>query len=90
MVDGTRLVSRLTTRDVVTSYKSMLTRGVRRASALAAGTSLFEIRLDRTSPLAGQQLRDIKLPSGTLVISITRDGETLFPRAETPLSRATP
>lgn len=85
VVDGTRLVGRLTTRDVVTSYKSMLTRGVRRASALAAGTSLFEIRLDRTSSLAGKQLCEVKLPSDTLVISITRDGETLFPRADTPL-----
>ena len=85
VVDGDRLVGRLTARDVVTSYKSMLTRGVRRASALAAGTSLFEIHLDRTSALAGHQLRELKLPSDTLVISITRDGETLFPRADTAL-----
>lgn len=85
VIDRDRLVGRLTTRDVITTYRSMLTRGIRRANSLAAGTTLFEINIDRTSPLAGRELRDAGLPTGTLVISITRDGETLFPRADSRL-----
>jgi Trk K+ transport system NAD-binding subunit len=38
------------------------------------------------SPLVGCTLAQVRLPSGTLVISVTRDGETVFPRASTRLT----
>ncbi|HEU0116085.1 MAG TPA: TrkA C-terminal domain-containing protein, partial [Thermomicrobiales bacterium] len=46
---------------------------------------LLEARIDAGSPLAGRELRHIRFPPATLVVSIARDGETLFPRAATRL-----
>jgi chloride channel protein, CIC family len=85
VVDGNRLVGQLLTRDIMSTYKNTLQRSVRRASALTAGTVLFEAHLNKTSPLAGRTLRDSQLPSHTLVVSVSRDGETIFPQANTRL-----
>jgi CIC family chloride channel protein len=75
----------LTVKDVAKTYKSSLEKSVRRANALPGDTTLLEARLSRSSPLAGHALRDTDLPKGTLVVSITRNGETIFPRAGTRL-----
>src|SRR5262249_26301353 len=85
VVEEHRVVGRLNVRDVMRTYKATLERSVRRATALNADSTLFEVRLGAGSPLAGRTLREADLPSDTLVVSITRAGETLFPRAETQL-----
>jgi CIC family chloride channel protein len=86
VVEGGRLVGRLHVRDVVTTYKATLERSVRRARALPEGTALFEVRVGAASPLVGRPLAEAGLPGGTLVVSITRGGETIFPRASTRLA----
>jgi CIC family chloride channel protein len=86
VVDGGHLVGYLTIRDVVRTYKSTLRQSVRRAGALPGDTVLVEARIGSTSPLAGRTLRDAGLPSDTLIISVSRDGETIFPRAATELA----
>ena len=85
VAEAGRLVGQLHVRDVMETYKANLERSVRRAKALTAGSTLFEVRLDASSPLAGRVLRDAGFPRDTLVVSITRDGETIFPRATTRL-----
>jgi CIC family chloride channel protein len=85
VVDGRRVVGQLQARDVMSVYKAHLQRGVRRAQALSAESTLFEVRLDTSSPLAGHTLQERALPRDTLVLSVTRSGETLFPRATTRL-----
>ena len=85
VVEGRRLVGQLHVRDVMETYKANLERSVRRAHALTAESTLFEVRVDASSPLAGRALRDAGFPRDTLVVSITRDGDTLFPRATTRL-----
>jgi CIC family chloride channel protein len=85
VAEGGRLVGQLHVRDVMETYKANLERSVRRAKALTAGSTLFEVRLDASSPLTGRVLRDAGFPRDTLVVSITRDGETIFPRATTRL-----
>jgi Trk K+ transport system NAD-binding subunit len=52
---------------------------------LTADTSVFEVQVRPGSPLAGRTLREAGLPPGTLVISVTRGGATIFPRASTRL-----
>jgi Trk K+ transport system NAD-binding subunit len=86
VVDRGEVVGQIDVRDVVATYKATLQRSVRRASALPAGTVLFEVRLLPTSPLAGRTLREAALPKDILVASIARDGETIFPRADTLLA----
>ena len=76
----------LTVKDVAKTYRSTLAKSVRRANALPGDTTLFEASLSDSSPLAGHKLRDADLPKGTLVVSITRNGETIFPRADTQLN----
>jgi len=79
------IVGQIDVRDVVATYKATLQRSVRRASALPAGTVLFEVRLQATSPLAHRTLREVALPRDVLVASIVRGGETIFPRADSRL-----
>jgi CIC family chloride channel protein len=86
VAEGGRLVGRLHVRDIITTYKSALERSVRRAHALPAGTALFEVRVPATSPLIGRTLAEAGLPSGALVVSVMRDGETIFARASTRLA----
>jgi CIC family chloride channel protein len=83
VVQSGGVVGRLHVRDVVGTYKRMLTLGVRRARALAPGAVMFEARVGARSPLAGRTLAEAGLPKGTLVVAIQRDGETMFPRATT-------
>jgi predicted transcriptional regulator len=83
VVERGRLVGRVTVRGILHTYKSTLQRSVRRAATLPHDTSLFEARLVASSSLVGRTLADAGLPPDVLVVSITRDGETLFPRAST-------
>jgi CBS domain-containing protein len=83
VVAGGSLVGRVTVRDILQTYKGTLRRSVRRAATLPRDTSLFEARLVASSSLVGRTLSEAGLPRDALVVSITRDGETLFPRAST-------
>jgi CIC family chloride channel protein len=83
VVEGGRVVGQLQVRDVVRTYRANLERSVRRAQALSPESKLLEARLDASSPLVGRTVRDAGFPRDTLVVSIARDGETLFPRATT-------
>jgi Trk K+ transport system NAD-binding subunit len=75
----------LTTRNIVSAYRAALSRNVRRTRQIGVESELLEAHLDRGSPIAGKRLQDVQFPSETLVVSISRDGETLFPRGETCL-----
>lgn len=85
VVDGQRVIGQLQIRDIMSTYKANLERSVQRAQALSPESTMFEVRLDASSPLAGRTLRDAGFPRNTLVVSVTRDGETLFPHAATQL-----
>jgi CIC family chloride channel protein len=85
VIEDHRFVGRLTVRDIIETYRTTLANSVRRATTLPGNTSLFEVRLAKSSPLAGQILRESHLPSETLVVAIIRDGETIFPTADTRL-----
>jgi CIC family chloride channel protein len=87
VVEGRRLVGRLTARNIMRVYKTTLQRSVSRARSLTDNTSMFEVRVNASSPLAGHTLREIKWPPNTLVVSVNREGETIFPRADTRLQR---
>ena len=48
-------------------------------------TVMFEARVGKSSVLSDLTLREIKWPPNTLVVSVNRSGETIFPRADTKL-----
>jgi CIC family chloride channel protein len=85
VVEGNLVVGQLHVRDVVSTYKATLQRGVRRASALPTGTVAFEAHVRAGSSLDGQTLQQAGFPSDVLVASVARAGETIFPRASTRL-----
>ncbi len=85
VVEDGRYVGVLTVKDVARTYRESLEKGVRRAEALPGDVTLFEARLGATSAIAAHSLKEANLPKGTLVISITRNGETMFPRADARL-----
>lgn len=47
--------------------------------------ALTELRLEAGSPGAGTSLRDLRLPAGSLVVSVMRDGEAFVPDGSTIL-----
>jgi CIC family chloride channel protein len=79
-------IGNLTMRDIVAAYKTALARGVRRTRRLGAESELLEAQLDAASPLTGRALREITFPADALVVSIARNGETLFPKGDTTLA----
>lgn len=85
VVDHGETIGELTNREALAAYKKMLQRGVRRARAMPSSSLIVEGRIRQGSLFAGKTLREAKLPRGTLVVSIKRGRETLFPTAETML-----
>jgi CBS domain-containing protein len=85
VVEDGVVVGRVGMRDVVRTYKSTLRQSVRRVSALPPETVLFEVAVAPVSPLVGRPLAELGLPPSTLVVSILRDGEVIFPRAATEI-----
>jgi CIC family chloride channel protein len=85
VIENDRLVGRLTVKDSISTYRHTLERSVRRTNALPGTTALLEARLNPPSPLIGKTLRDAGFPKDTLLVSVTRKGETIFPTADTKL-----
>jgi CIC family chloride channel protein len=85
VVESGRLLGKLTVKDAIAAYRNALERSIRRTNALPGSTALFEAQLKPSSPLAGKTLRDAHFPSDTLVVSIMRQGEAVFPHADTQL-----
>ena len=80
-------IGQVTYRGALTAYRRMLHRGVRRARALPETSLVVESHIQHTSSLVGKALREAGLPRGTLVASISRGGEMLFPHADTVLAQ---
>lgn len=85
VVVGNRVVGGLGVRDVIATYKKTLPRSARRTRALPSETSVFDVQLRADSVAAGRMLRDAALPVGVLVVAIRREGETMFPMADSRL-----
>jgi CIC family chloride channel protein len=87
VVDGREqtLAGTVSASDIVNTYRASLRWTVRRMRGLTVDTVMLETRIEKGSPLAGKALRELNLPSGTLVISVHRDGATVLPRGNTAL-----
>lgn len=70
----------LTAADVTRVYREALAKSSRRMRGMVAGTVMIEEKIEPGMRLAGRALRDAHLPLDTLVVSIRREDELLFPR----------
>ena len=67
---------------------TLLVPGAINVDAFAADSiEVAEVVLNEGSPAVGRALRDVNLPSGSLVVGVVRRGEALVPRGGTVLER---
>lgn len=66
--------------DIVHLYRETVAKDVRRMRGLVEGTVMLETTIEPGMHLARVALREAQLPPETLVVSIRRSGELLFPR----------
>ncbi len=85
VVESGNLLGKLTVKDAIATYRNTLERSIRRTNSLPGNTTLFEAQLKPSSPLSGKTLRDAGLPPNTLVVSVMRQTEAVFPHGDTRL-----
>jgi CIC family chloride channel protein len=85
VMDGHEFLGQLSVRDIIQTYKQTLEKSVRRTRTLTPESIMFEVTVQESSVLAGRRLREIGLPNETMIVSITHDGHTVFPNADTIL-----
>src|SRR6266566_686470 len=77
------VVGRLSSEVIVRAYRETLAKGSRRMRGLVEGTVMVEALIEPGMRPAGRPLREAHLPAESLVVSIRRQGELLFPRGST-------
>ncbi|MCS7236631.1 MAG: TrkA C-terminal domain-containing protein [Armatimonadota bacterium] len=85
VVDDGRVVGTLHARDVLRIYREFADARVRVTPPLHGPARAVEATVPPGSPLASRTLREAALPPGVLVVAVLRDGEVLFPKADTVL-----
>jgi CIC family chloride channel protein len=80
---GRHLVGRISAQEIVRAYRETLAKGSRRMRGLVEGTVMIEAEIEPGAWLAGRPLREAHLPAESLVVSIRRHNEMLFPRGST-------
>jgi CIC family chloride channel protein len=78
-------VGTVSVRDAMAAYRRWLSVGVRRTVAVPNASVLIELTLGERSNLANRALHESELPPETLIVSVLRGGEAIFPRAATIL-----
>src|SRR5579883_97455 len=70
---------------IMEAYHRAVAQGTRRMRSLVEGTVLVEVTVTPESMLSGKQLKQLRFPAQTLVVSIRRGGALVFPRGDTEL-----
>jgi Trk K+ transport system NAD-binding subunit len=78
-----RLVGRISAQEIMRAYRETLAKGSRRMRGLVEGTVMLEAEIVPGTRPAGRPLREAHLPPESLVVSIRRQNEVLFPRGRT-------
>jgi CBS domain-containing protein len=82
-MENRRLVGRISAQEIMRAYRETLAKGSRRMRGLVEGTVMLEAQIEPGTRLAGRSLREAVLPPESLVVSIRRQNELLFPRGRT-------
>jgi CIC family chloride channel protein len=78
-----RVIGRISAQEIIRAYRGVLAKGSLRMRGLVEGTVMIESLIEAGMPLAGRPLREANLPAESLVVSIRRHNELLFPRGST-------
>ncbi len=77
---GQHVEGLLSASDIVRAYRETLTKSSRRMRGLVEGTVMLEVKIEPGMSITDKPLRDARLPQESLVVSIRRQGELIFPR----------
>lgn len=80
---GRHVLGRISALDIMRAYREALAKGSRRMRGLVEGTVMVESSIEQGMRLADRPLREAHLPPESLVVSIRRQNELLFPRGST-------
>lgn len=80
MSEGKHVVGLLSATDIVRAYRETLSKSSRRMRGLVDGTVMLEVKIEAGMRLVDRPLREAQLPIESLVVSIRRRDELLFPR----------
>ncbi|MGH9305163.1 MAG: TrkA C-terminal domain-containing protein, partial [Acidimicrobiales bacterium] len=77
------VVGIITVSAIVKGYQGALGANLSRLSSIARGAEPIEVRVGEASPVAGRRLKDARLPTGTVVVTLEGPGGLVFPDGET-------
>ncbi|HEU5369897.1 MAG TPA: chloride channel protein, partial [Ktedonobacterales bacterium] len=80
-----RPIGIISVASIMDAYHQAVAQGTRRMRSLVEGTVLVEVTVTPESLLAGKQLKQLRFPAQTLIVSIRRGGALIFPRGDTEL-----
>lgn len=83
---GQHVLGVITAADITRAYRSASTSGVRRLTAFAKGTALWQFTVQTDAPVAHVTLAAAHLPPEALVVAITRHGAAVIPKGDTMLA----
>ncbi len=78
--EGPHVIGILSASDIMRSYRETLAKSSRRMRGLVEGTVMIEMKIEPDMRLANHSLREANLPIESLVVSIRRQDELIFPR----------
>ena len=83
--DRQRVIGVLGLDDVLRAYQTALESNYRHFARVTTGATLIEEVVDESSPQLGSTLAAAGFPPSTLVLSIRRGDQLIFPQADTVL-----
>ncbi|HJT59280.1 MAG TPA: TrkA C-terminal domain-containing protein, partial [Ktedonobacteraceae bacterium] len=78
--EGPHVIGILSASDITRTYRETLAKSSRRMRGLVEGTVMIEIKIEAGMRLADRPLREAHLPPESLIVSIRRQDELIFPR----------
>ena len=83
--DQRHVVGVLDLDDVFGAYRTALESNYRHFARVATGATLIDAELDESSRNVGKSIANAELPPTTLILSIRRNDQLIFPQADTIL-----
>ncbi len=83
--DQGRVAGILSLDDVLRSYQKALETSYHQFARVTSGATLIEAKVDGSSNFIGRRVSDAGFPRGTLVVTIRRGDQLIFPHSDTRL-----